>query len=453
MLRLTLSCLALIILAPGAQAATHRVPSEYPTIQAGIDACQDGDTVLVAAGTYTGVGNTGLRFNGLRFVLRSEEGSGATTIDCLGNGEAFSLSQDGSSEAIIEGFTVQGADSNPGGAVQANGDTLTIRNCRFVDNVSAFGGAIHATNGVVRIERCLFEGNLASYSGGAVATSLEPYLEVVDSEFHDNRAGAGGGAISVGSADSVVVRDCLFSGNRAGAIGAGALLVGPHATVERVSFIENSSDWDGGALLLSGSDATTRVLDCLFIRNCAEGRDGGAIAMGLGPYNPGSAIIEDCLFYGNVASFGGGAVSCGDYSAPTFRRCTFVENSASAGRGGALSLYWHSEPILEQVIIALSPRGGGIRALEWSLPHLSCSDVWGNVDGNFINFEDPTGSEGNISADPRFCGTQPDDFTLQASSPCAPANNTCGVLMGLYGVDCDSVSVQSKSWGGIKSMY
>lgn len=72
-----------------ATAATIRVPSEQPTIQAGIDASVDGDTVLAADGIYTGEDNRDIDFMGKRITVRSVNGSESTVVDCERKGRGF----------------------------------------------------------------------------------------------------------------------------------------------------------------------------------------------------------------------------------------------------------------------------------------------------------------------------------------------------------------------------
>ncbi|NIO29254.1 MAG: hypothetical protein GTO29_11955, partial [Candidatus Latescibacteria bacterium] len=69
----------------------------------------------------------------------------------------------------------------------------------------------------------------------------------------------------------------------------------------------------------------------------------------------------------------------------------------------------------------------------------------------------PIGTNGNISADPQFCGIEGSgNYYLQDDSPCAPGNHPdgydCG-LIGTFGVSCGIDPVTQKTWGIIKSLY
>ena len=54
-----LSAAALVLLANHASAGTIEVPTDFPTIQAAVDAAVDGDVILVAPGSYLGPSGEG----------------------------------------------------------------------------------------------------------------------------------------------------------------------------------------------------------------------------------------------------------------------------------------------------------------------------------------------------------------------------------------------------------
>lgn len=82
------------------------VPSEYITIQAGIDAAEYGDIVIVADGTYTGVGNKNIDFLGKTITVMSENGAENCIIDCENDARGIYFHCNESNESVLEGFTI-----------------------------------------------------------------------------------------------------------------------------------------------------------------------------------------------------------------------------------------------------------------------------------------------------------------------------------------------------------
>lgn len=149
-----------------------RVPQDQPTIQAGIDAADAGDTVLVAQGTYRGNGNRDIQFGGKGVVLMAEAGPLVTIIDCEGsaidNHIGFNMSRAGDSAVIIDGFTIRGGYSSQGSAINFRTASPTIRNCVMAGNVGIIsGGAVRCKGASPTFESCTFVSNRSATGGTA----------------------------------------------------------------------------------------------------------------------------------------------------------------------------------------------------------------------------------------------------------------------------------------------
>jgi len=145
--------------------AVIRVPGDYSTIQAGIDAASNGDTVSVADGTYVGLGNKDLDFKGKAITVKSDNGPENCVIDCKGNGRGFYFHSGETQSSILSGFTITNGQAVHGGGIACD-SSPTIINCRIIGNTAEkTGGGIRLDFGCI-IKNCIIVGNTAVWGGG-----------------------------------------------------------------------------------------------------------------------------------------------------------------------------------------------------------------------------------------------------------------------------------------------
>ena len=85
------------------------VPADEPTIQSGIDAAKNGDTVLVADGIYRGEGNVNINFGGKAITVKFQNGPRATIIDSesRSNTRGVTINNNETHASVFDGFTVK----------------------------------------------------------------------------------------------------------------------------------------------------------------------------------------------------------------------------------------------------------------------------------------------------------------------------------------------------------
>ena len=426
-------------------ASTIRVPAESPTIQAGLDAAASGDTVLVAAGTYTGSGNRDLDFNGKDLMLLSETGPEVAIIDAAGTFQdphiGFRFDQGESPAARVEGFTIMQAYG--GGVLCINGSSPTFVRCTFTQCDGFDAGGVDVNDGSPTFTDCIFSRNTPDTGGGVhLLLSQSTFLRCT---FMDNATDSNGAA-SVGAASNVVFSDCVFDHNQAAALGdvwGGALSCIGGTILKDCAFTRNDAhsanggSSRGGAIYVSGSNLTVH-------RSTFEGNSadlGGAI------WVDGSFVeIHNSVFRQNSADQGG-AIAC-ELGTTEIFSCTLFENAASAGANGVF-VAPGSALTITQVLIAFGTSGEAIACTGGVT--ITCSDLFGNAGGDWVGcISEDLGQNDNISADPLICHTD-GDLSIANDSLCAPAQSPCG-LIGAVPPGCQT-AVKPTTWGAIKAAF
>jgi concanavalin A-like lectin/glucanase superfamily protein/parallel beta helix pectate lyase-like protein len=382
------------------------VPGEYGTIQAAIDAADDGDMVVVEDGVYTGEGNRNIEFKGKAIIVRSMNGTENCIVDCQNENRGFRFISGEGRNSVLDGFTiVNGYKAGAGGGIKVgygsgpviqncvikdcqasegggiycqSGSDAFIRNSKIVDNDAAeMGGGLYCEGmeeetASITVEGCEISGNNADGSGGGGGLYAEYCQEVnvLNSTLTGNESLQSGGGIRVSSSVNVKIDSCVFAENRSvEGSGGGVKITADNAKITNSIFRDNESEGNGGGIH-GGGEYSYDVINCTFVNN-VSGNSTGSVS------KPGNGIIANSIFKGNS--------DYAIYGDAVIKHCIFTDNADGD--------YYDFEQVYN---------GEEINSLE--------------------------GCYGNIDDDPMLVNAENGDLRLLAGSPCIDAGENSFVI-------------------------
>lgn len=406
---------------------------DYATIQEGINAAANGDTVMVAAGTYTGAGNYNLDLLGKAITVKSENGPENCIIDCediLGR-RGFYLHSGEGVDSIISGFTIQNGYVNTKGAgIYCANASPVIENCIIksnkaigddgeedydeVDGDSVYGGGIAFVNSNAKVSNCVITDN--EVRGGNGVSWWD------DHEFPYEDYGIGGhaygGGIYADGDSEIVIEKCQISSNDA--VGGDSF---------DGNNLPNGSAFGGGVY----GKVTIRDSVVSFNNTTTDfGSMGTVVSRGGGIYANSESEIHNCLVASNTAigesnnntpdEFVVAGIYGGQITVENCTVCSNVSISNNSNVEGVGGIYCSAASVVTDCIIW--DNGNDID---------TCSATYSCI-------EDMDAGVGNIHSDPCFVGGSLDGYYLSsiaagqgADSLCVDAGSDIAAALGMDG--------------------
>ncbi len=427
------------------------IPDDYNTIQEGIDASSDGDTVLVQPGTYV----ENINFNGHNIVLGSlffitDDTSyiSNTIIDGDSTGSVVTIGNI-SGTPIVTGFTIQnGYNWSGGGIFCTNGSSPNITYNIIIGNIASSngggifcrysssptihdniireneasggngwgGGILSFLGGSPLIFNNIIVDNNATMSGGGICCGSESQnTQIYNNVIEGNTAGGKGGGIMCWESLNSTISNNIISDNSASAYGGGIACYDCNPIIDNNDIIENSVElYNGGGIYCDRADPL--IANNEIIGNLTFGRYGNG--GGISCFIADPIILNNIIFENEVFGFNGygsGIYCYGSYS--QINNNTIYGNKATNdGFGAGIFCGNHSYPVIINAILYsdTAQHGSEIYIDETS----SISITYSNIEGGWEG-------EGNIDVDPLFRDPENGDFHLMAIECDDPYDSPC----------------------------
>jgi len=299
---IAITAVILLIFSSISMADIIDIPNDYLTIQEGIEASIDGDTVLVQPGTYF----ENINFNGHNIVLASlflttQDTSyiSQTIIDADSSGSVVTFVSGENASAKLNGFTIQRGSAFDGGGIFCSFAHPTIENNIIQNNQAfntdgGFGGGILCILSEAIIRKNLIRNNYATgtlggFGGGIYVT--ESQLIIEQNIISNNLGSWGGGGIYVDFSD-IVVRNNVIIENTGSFGGGGLYLDEANPLIVNNVISENEASWTAGGGIYGDNNSNPMIINSIIWLN--EGQEGEPDIM----IEEGAPIVNYCNIFG-----------------------------------------------------------------------------------------------------------------------------------------------------------